>query len=396
MHMWRTRGRKAAIGLAIAVGSAVAAAPQAPPRARPAIEVVESRAISTDNAKAPHAETFAAINPANPKNLLATSHVVEDGDMRSAVYASLDGGRTWKRSKSATGDDLIFKGGDPVVYFDAKGVGYFSTIQSTPIGFLLSRSDDGGLTWKAPYTIPGGTYDRQYLAFDATGGAFDGRVYASGAVSAQELDGTRHFIVPVVHSVDGGLTFRQPKYIDSAATGYIMFGIADLLVTPDGALVVLIETYGNKPNERQFTNGRLWTMVSEDGGLSFTPARPGPDIARGTGARWRRASSARRAAVDESKGPYRGRIHATWTEFAGDKYSVRAAYSADLGKTWSTPAVVNDNTGANTPANPAIAVNRDGAVAVVFNDRRDDPAGECYRLYAAVSLDGGETYAPNA
>ena len=387
------------LGLLVALAAAVAARSQTPagtpPAARPAIEVVESRAISADNPRAPHAETFAAVNPANPDNLLATSFAVQDGAIDSIVYASLDRGRTWRRSRSATGDELVFKGGDPVVYFDAKGVAYFSTIHGTPIGFLLSRSQDGGLTWQAPYTVPGGTYDRQYLAFDATGGAFDGRVYASGAVSAQEMDGTRHFIVPVVHSVDGGRTFRQPKFIDSAGTGYRIFGIADLLVTPDGTLVVLVETYGNRPNDPARSPGRLWTLVSEDGGLSVSPARPGPDIARGSGARWQSAQSARRAAVDISNGPYRGRIYATWMEFAGDKYNVRVASSSDLGRTWSAPVIVNDNTGANVPSNPAIAVNRSGAVAVIFNDRRDDKAGECFRLYAAASLDGGETFSPN-
>jgi len=32
---------------------------------------------------------------------------------------------------------------------------------------------------------------------------------------------------------------------------------------------------------------------------------------------------------------------------------------------------------------------------VIWNDRRDDPANRCWRLYAAVSNDGGETFRPN-
>ncbi|HEX7296722.1 MAG TPA: hypothetical protein VF251_13270 [Pyrinomonadaceae bacterium] len=45
-------------------------------------------------------------------------------------------------------------------------------------------------------------------------------------------------------------------------------------------------------------------------------------------------------------------------------------------------------------ANPAIAVNRDGIVAVSWNDRRDDPQARCWRLYAALSVDGGEHFLP--
>jgi hypothetical protein len=33
-------------------------------------------------------------------------------------------------------------------------------------------------------------------------------------------------------------------------------------------------------------------------------------------------------------------------------------------------------------------------VAVIWNDRRDDPRGDCFRLYGAISLDGGERFLP--
>jgi hypothetical protein len=45
-------------------------------------------------------------------------------------------------------------------------------------------------------------------------------------------------------------------------------------------------------------------------------------------------------------------------------------------------------------ANPAISVNRDGVVAVTWNDRRDDPEAKCWQLYAAISIDGGEHFRP--
>jgi hypothetical protein len=89
-------------------------------------------------------------------------------------------------------------------------------------------------------------------------------------------------------------------------------------------------------------------------------------------------------------------MYLTWSDWdAGRKaFVVRLASSSDLGKTWKT-TVVNDNTDGRDPNNPAVAVTRDGIVGVVWNDRRDDPANRCWRLYGAVSTDGGETFLPN-
>ena len=40
-----------------------------------------------------------------------------------------------------------------------------------------------------------------------------------------------------------------------------------------------------------------------------------------------------------------------------------------------------------------IAVNRDGVIAITWNDRRDDPEDQCFRPYVGISLDGGRTFA---
>jgi hypothetical protein len=40
-------------------------------------------------------------------------------------------------------------------------------------------------------------------------------------------------------------------------------------------------------------------------------------------------------------------------------------------------------------------VSPDGIVGVIWNDRRDDPKNRCWKLYGAISTDGGETFLPN-
>jgi hypothetical protein len=119
-------------------------------------------------------------------------------------------------------------------------------------------------------------------------------------------------------------------------------------------------------------------------------------IERGpSGFRRLRTSSNIRAAIDSSSVPFKDRIYVTWVEFENNDYVVKVTHSDDLGLSWSNAVTVNDNNGPHDSANAAIAVNRDGIVSVVWNDRRDDVRGECYRLYVSASLDGGDTFLPN-
>jgi hypothetical protein len=119
-------------------------------------------------------------------------------------------------------------------------------------------------------------------------------------------------------------------------------------------------------------------------------------IERGpSGFRRIRTGSNIRAAMDNSNGPFRDRLYVTWVDFENDRYVVKVAHSDDLGESWSTAVMVNDASGPTDSSNAAIAVNREGIVSLVWNDRRDDVKGECYRLYTSASLDGGDTFLPN-
>src|SRR5882724_8066166 len=95
--------------------------------------------ISSDSPNTPFAETFLAINPRDAKNLVATSIVGFNGALHCYVYASRDGGRTWRRAQTSTADNPLFSedGGDPVVYFDSQGTAYFGELQRA---FVVSRS----------------------------------------------------------------------------------------------------------------------------------------------------------------------------------------------------------------------------------------------------------------
>jgi len=150
------------------------------------------------------------------------------------------------------------------------------------------------------------------------------------------------------------------------------------------------------PPRDSVTDWKLRTLVSDDGGRTFLGAREGPLLHFLGGFRGLQSTGAARAAVDQSRGKFRGRIYLTWSDWEAKRkaFVVRVASSSDLGKSWKT-TIVNDNANDRDPNNPAIAVTPEGIVGLVWNDRRDDPNNKCWRLYGAISTDGGETFLPN-
>jgi hypothetical protein len=350
--------------------------------------------ISADSPNAAFVETFLAINPRDNRNLIATSIVGSTGLISTRIYFSQDGGTSWRRAKAST-DNL--GGADPVVYFDSEGTAFFgfSCVDGMRSGFLVSRSIDGGASWGAPITIPGGVYDRPYLAFDNTGGRFQGRIYAGGTIGITEATGKAHRAIAITFSNDHGHTFSSPRIVTGDWQGEDSDEIADLIVSPDGRLLVCFVATAPAGNSRPLNSGHFWTIVSDDGGVTFSKARKGPPVTEGEGQRMLKSLAAPRAVIDLSNGPYRGRTYLAWTDFDGSRYRVNVSRSTDLGATWSPPVVVNDNGGDGDPANPGIAVAPDGVVGVIFNDRRDDPQNSCFRPYVSGSLDGGKSFVPN-
>jgi hypothetical protein len=63
--------------------------------------------------------------------------------------------------------------------FSPDGTAYFSTLTH---GFTVWRNDDRNLDWHRLGTVPGGAYDRQWLAFDHGNGPARGRLYTAGKI----------------------------------------------------------------------------------------------------------------------------------------------------------------------------------------------------------------------
>lgn len=128
----------------------------------------------------------------------------------SVLYISSDAGRSWSRGTEAGTGVKVFPNLDPVIEFAPDGTPYFATLDS---GFTIWRGEDGGRSWVRLGIVPGGTYDRQWIGFDASGGSHHGRLYTAGKVPIHVLGSRAQDVAAFSWSDDGGRSFRQPRLV---------------------------------------------------------------------------------------------------------------------------------------------------------------------------------------
>ena len=118
-------------------------------------------------------ETTIAVNPANPRNLVAGTNDYRLFNTREArndgsgfAYTSFDGGRTWKdvllphltfqTGSTGTLSDMD-SAGDPAVAFGPHNTVYYANLVFSRLndasGVVVSKSKDGGLTWGDPVIV---------------------------------------------------------------------------------------------------------------------------------------------------------------------------------------------------------------------------------------------------
>lgn len=349
--------------------------------------------ISRDAPTNPYAESFLAIDPRNPRSLIATALTIGSGRLGSALYESQDGGAHWTR----VGTGRHYDTADPLVYFAPNGRAFFESERSG--GLSIMTSGDGGKIWTPfRYTRVGLHFDRPYIGF-AADGPFAGHLYADGYVQLGNAFGHQPTGIAVTSSTNGGRTFSTPQIIDiSSSRAKETVGIpADLLVEPDGAILLPYLYTDFDLEARSRAPARYEVLVSHDGGVSFSKAVVAARLTMLSGSSYRGLSliGGVRGAVDTSQSRYRGRAYLAYTDVVGDGATIDVVHSDDDGRTWSAPVRVNDNVAPSDDANAAIWVNDRGVLGVIWNDRRASHGSACYRLYASASLDGGKTFLPN-
>jgi hypothetical protein len=345
-------------------------------------------------------EPHLAVNPTNPLNMIAGWH--QDRWSNGAAQGlgaayTFDGGATWtsvnipftRCSGGAPGTAGDYgRASDPWISFGPDGTAHFMALaaDNTPNrnAMTVARSTDGGVTWTAPQVIkahPGRDSVAASLFHDKntiTADPFDpDLVYATWTLFRNGVTS-----LLVARSTDGGETWEPPRPIATFGTvqpGEVAFFRqgAQIVVLPDGTLVnVFFRILFDQKNVvitteqalLRSTDGKHWERV-DIAVDEFVPATAfDPEL----GIPVRDAGAIPDVAVSAS-----GELYLTWQRAnAEGLVEVVVARSIDGGLTWSAPNRVSSQPTDVQSFLPAVSVNADGTVGVLYYDFRNDVLGD--------------------
>jgi hypothetical protein len=379
--------------------------PAANATAKVLVKVGGNVQASAAAARDQHTGCVIAADLTRPERLFVASL---SNNLDTVGYYSHDGGATWnfgcKRPRDAdqvTGDEDVSFGPDGALYFvnmrhrrEVSSSHEFGAEGVASIDF--ARSLDGGKTWEERGSVPR-FIDRPCLAMDCTNGPHRGRLYCQANIDE-----------PIVYtSADGAKTLTaglllRPT-IRSARPSHPV-------VLPNGAVLVtsVVLKGGDDPRNEL----PLWRSI--DGGRTFD------QLTLNLAGRWKhsRVQSGSffklfypQLAVDPGSAKFPGNVYCVWRDGRNEAY-ILFSRSSDGGATWSVPVVLSEQpvdieaAPDYTADIPAIAVNKEGVVAVTWYDRRglpqpavspDNliPSAEGYDARLRVSCDGGKTWLPS-
>jgi hypothetical protein len=386
-------------------------------------------------------ETTVAVNPFNPRNLVAGSNDYRGFNSREnrndgtgVAYTSLDGGRTWTNvvlphltfQTGSTGQlSIMDSAGDPAIAFGPHNTVYYANLVfsrlSDASGLTVSVSHDGGLTWGEPSIVqldgvnPDGSAaatnifnDKEWIAADP----FSGTVYVTWTKFTYD-DAGNYLESPIMvrKSTNFGGTWGAATRVAPSLTGFTG-GITPFaqgsnpLVGNDGALYIAYESSvcATAACDQAGDHDSVVVATSHNGGRTFKNVEvalnfdfpPNEDVGRSTltGLNFR-INSFPQLAYDRLT----GRLWITWADDRNGTYdqgvSVKTngdnlvVNSAD-GTHWSKPVTVGT---AADEVYGAIAA-YGGRVAVTYYTRAYDTAGIGLDYAMSVGWGNGVHSAP--
>ena len=383
-----------ALSLAIILGSVTQLPAQVPsPRIRVGPNVLVSRDIDVQ-----HVELWVAAHPTEADKLIGMATTVRDigSKVMLELYATSDGGQTWTASIPA--HQLAKGGGDPIVGYSAQGTAIGVALGDR--GMWVYRSDDG-VTWDAGRRAGNGDHER--LAVDYSPGAFAGRMYLASEVGdGRPTPDSIKRAVNVWRSQDDGRTWLPPVTVAREPTHGI--AVNAMLTLSDGTVALFLNKYPNPGKDMATPTWEIQLTTSADGGVTFSAPRAIGTQQFGGYADLRKRQAEGRidvgagfdAAADTRGARFRDRMYVVYAETraAGAGSRLVARWSSDRGKTWSAPKdIVPESRAQASQFQPAIAVNKDGTVGVLWYDTRDAREPDTFDVYFTASSDGGESWA---
>jgi hypothetical protein len=361
------------------------------PNAPLGVRVGHPVAVFSDTTMPSVVEPILAVSPTDPKRLIVAAQYEDAAHI--VVAQTSDGGRSWTRATRENGN--VFPGGDPSVTLSLTGRAYLAAAPR----FGIWISDDGGARWTRAAEMSGVGIDRDWLAVDPSSGSHPDWVYAAAKMPIRVFGSQARDVAVVALSRDGGHSFENVGLLLPDPARYSLHVVSDALVDQRGRLILAMPVFlWNGTSPSGLLDGRYLIVGSGDKGLGL--GRPVE------AARFRvyghanevmsmKSTGGGRLALDRSQGKFGGRLYLAFLDGASGHPQVFVVHSSDGATTWSSPVRVNTGGFDVSQSNPAIAVNRNGVVAVTWNDRRHDATDHCYEPYAAFSLDGGESFVAN-
>ncbi len=317
----------------------------------------------------------------------------------SGVSVSTNGGASFTRllpAPFASGHGTNY--GDPIVVYNVRLNRWFAGDLATGCGgqgIGMWTSIDG-VNWSTGPCAHSSTFDdRESMWVDNNGGSpFYGRMY----ISWNDYSSSGGQRIYVTYS-DDGITWSAPVLVSST-----FFRNVQMTGSPDTGAVFIaaMDEGGGGMNTRQniiyrsTTGGTSWTQINV--GARFAPPGQGtcagnpyfamvPPLWRHMG--WGQPGVGPGGVVHYA---YAGR--GVNPNDIGDIYYVR---STDNGTTWSSPIVLNSDSGAGGSRAqwmPSLSVSPNGAVQVSWYDRRNS-TDNSYEYWGVQSPDNGATWASN-
>lgn len=352
--------------------------------------------VSDDQYKV-HVEPYLAVNPRDPRNLLATAQVFNQMSERAPVtFVSFDGGKSWHESGVLPMSATYTTGTDLVVAFTPQGIGFIVARLDGPgsTGIFVWRTDDGGRHFRAPVEVAAGSsstinVDHPWLAVGAASDSGSSTLYVVWTLWSN-MDGRMVGAVMLSRSFDDGQHFDPPRPVSGSTPRAVAASVVTAGLAGNVAVVYLDygPFTGQGDDSSSLQHGTMRVVSSPDGGNHFNPPQAvGEDVVG--------SNSTVFALPQAATDPHDGTLYVSFAAYrSGTTHpDVMLTRSSDAGRTWTVPVRVNDDpiTDQTDHLLPQLLVTPQGTVEVSYFALTNGLVD----VYLARSTDHGAHFLPS-